>query len=167
MAEAFGVNPAAIATYPMYRGLASLVGMKLLETPGEKIADEFSALEKHWNEHDFFYVHIKKTDSYGEDGNYEAKRKIIEEVDTQIPRLMKLGPSVVVVTCDHSTPAKMKGHSWHPCPVLLWAPETCQSDENACFGERSCMKGGLGIMHHVHLMPLMLAHALKLGKYGA
>jgi 2,3-bisphosphoglycerate-independent phosphoglycerate mutase len=166
MSEAFGVHAVAIATYPMYRGLASLVGMDVVTT-GETIADEFSTLETQWKSYDFFYLHIKKTDSYGEDGNYQAKLKIIEEVDAQIKRLLQLNPAVILVTCDHSTPARMKAHSWHPCPLLLWAPQTCQPDDVTTFGERSCMKGGLGILHHVDLMPLMLAHALRLAKYGA
>ena len=164
--EAFGLRAAAIATYPMYRGLASLVGMDLLDT-GNTIADEFTTLEENWDKYDFFYLHVKKTDSYGEDGNYQAKKEEIEATDRELPRLLKLNPAVITVSCDHSTPAKMKAHSWHPSPVLLWAPQTCLSDDLLSFGERNCMKGGLGVMYHVDLMPLMLAHALRLNKYGA
>jgi 2,3-bisphosphoglycerate-independent phosphoglycerate mutase len=166
MQELFGVRAAAIATYPTYRGLAKLVGMALLQT-GEKIADEFVTLEAHWKEYDFFYIHIKKTDSYGEDGNFEAKKHIIEEVDTHLPLIMKLNPSVLLVTGDHCTPTKLKAHSWHPSPVLLWAPLTCLPDKVGQFGERACLRGGLGHMNHLDLMPLMLAHALRLHKYGA
>jgi 2,3-bisphosphoglycerate-independent phosphoglycerate mutase len=166
MQEAFAVKAAAIANYPMYRGLAKLVGMEILKT-GDTIASEFDTLEANWKNHDFFYVHIKKTDSYGEDGDYKHKIHIIEEVDTFIPRLVKLSPAVILVTGDHSTPAKLKGHSWHPSPVLLWAPQTCLADDITSFGERACMKGGLGHLRHLDLMPLMLAHALRMQKYGA
>lgn len=166
MKELFGLKTAAIATYPMYRGLAKLVGMDVLET-GDKIEDEFKTLAANWAKYDFFYIHIKKTDSYGEDGNYDGRKHIIEEVDGHVPEILQLKPAVVVVTGDHCTPSKLKGHSWHPCPVLLWAPETCLPDEVTVFGERACMKGGLGHINHLDLMPLMLAHALRLHKYGA
>lgn len=166
MKEAFEVKAAAIANYPMYRGLAKLVGMDVLKT-GDTIASEFDTLEQNWKNYDFFFVHIKKTDSYGEDGDHKHKIHIIEEVDALIPRLVKLNPAVIVVTGDHSTPAKLKGHSWHPSPVILWAPQTCIPDEIDYFGERACMKGGLGRLNHLNLMPLMLAHALRMQKFGA
>lgn len=166
MAEVYGLKSAAIAAYPMYRGVAKLIGMDVLET-GETIDDEFTTLEKHWNEYDFFYLHIKKTDSYGEDGNFDKKRSVIDEVDTFIPRLRALHPDVIVVTGDHSTPSKMAMHSWHPVPVLLWS-ERCRRDNVTEFGERTCITGGLGPRFPaVDLMTLALANAKRLEKFGA
>ncbi len=163
--ELYRLNPAAIAAYPMYRGLAGLVGMEVLTT-GDSIADEFSALEKNWADFDFFFVHIKKTDSYGEDGNFAKKVEIIEEVDGQIPRLLGLKPAVIAVTGDHSTPAVLKGHSWHPNPLLLRA-DTVRRDASEVFSEAACQRGGLGRLAALEVMPLMLGHALKLEKFGA
>ncbi len=165
MGDVFGLRAAAIAAYPMYRGLAKLVGMAALPA-GATLDDEFAALERGWADHDFFYLHVKKTDSSGEDGNYEAKVHVIEEVDRLIPRLMALKPDVVVITGDHSTPAVLKGHSWHPVPVLLWAP-TCRPDLCQRFGERACTQGSLGRFPAVDIMPLALAHAMRLTKFGA
>ena len=166
MKECYGLKSAAIAAYPMYRGVAKLIGMDVLDT-GETIEDEFTTLEKHWNEYDFFYVHIKKTDSYGEDGDFEKKKSVIEDVDTFIPRLRALHPDVIVVTGDHSTPSKMAVHSWHPVPVLLWS-EHCRRDEVKEFGERACITGGLGPRFPaVDLMTLALANAKRLEKFGA
>jgi 2,3-bisphosphoglycerate-independent phosphoglycerate mutase len=166
MAEVYGLKSAAIAAYPMYRGVAKVIGMDVLET-GETIDDEFTTLEKHWNEYDFFYLHIKKTDSYGEDGNFDKKRSVIDEVDTFIPRLRALHPDVIVVTGDHSTPSKMAMHSWHPVPVLLWS-ERCRRDNVTEFGERACITGGLGPRFPaVDLMTLALANAKRLEKFGA
>ena len=165
MGDVFGVRAAAIAAYPMYRGLAKLVGMTALPA-GSTLEDEFAALERGWPDYDFFYLHVKKTDSSGEDGNFEQKVHIIEEVDRLIPRLVALKPDVVVITGDHSTPAVLKGHSWHPVPILLWA-RTCRPDLADSFGERACMKGSLGRFPAVDIMPLALAHALRLAKFGA
>jgi len=166
MDECFGLKSAAIAAYPMYRGVAKLIGMDVLET-GETINDEFTTLENHWDEYDFFYIHIKKTDSYGEDGNFEKKKSVIEEVDAFIPRLRALHPDVIVVTGDHSTPSKMAMHSWHPVPVLLWS-ERCRRDNVKTFGERACITGGLGPRFPaVDLMTLALANAKRLEKFGA
>jgi len=166
MNECYGLKSAAIAGYPMYRGVAKLIGMDILET-GEMINDEFTTLEKHWNDYDFFYIHIKKTDSYGEDGNFEKKKSVIEEVDTFIPRLRALHPDVIVVTGDHSTPSKMAVHSWHPVPVLLWS-EYCRRDAVKEFGERACISGALGPRFPaVDLMALALANAQRLEKFGA
>jgi 2,3-bisphosphoglycerate-independent phosphoglycerate mutase len=162
----FGVKAAAIAAYPMYRGVSRLLGMDILET-GETLDDEIETLERHWNEYDFFYFHIKKTDSAGEDGDYNRKVTIIEEADSAIPRIMKLNPNVVVVTGDHSTPAVMKSHSWHPIPVLLWS-KYCRNDMVNRFGERACLAGGLGShFPTVDLMPLIMANAGRLNKFGA
>lgn len=166
MQECFGLKSAAIAAYPMYRGLAKLIGMDVLET-GQSIKDELQTLEEHWDDYDFFYLHVKKTDSYGEDGNFESKKAVIEEVDRLIPRLRRLQPDVIVVTGDHSTPSKLAFHSWHPVPVLLWS-EVCRKDEVSLFGERACLRGGLGPRFPaVDLMVLVLANAKRLEKFGA
>ncbi len=165
MKELFQIHPAAIAAYPMYNGLAKLVGMKILET-GETIGDEFQALKKNFAYHDFFYVHIKKTDSYGEDGNFQAKIKVIEETDRYIPQLLSLKPDVVVVTGDHSTPSLLKAHSWHPCPFLLYS-RFARVDEISRFTEKECVKGSLGRFPLVKTIPLMLSHGLRLKKFGA
>ena len=165
MQALFKLRPAAVANYPMYKGLAKLLGMEVVEAGGETV-DLFDALEKNWDRHDFFYVHYKKTDSTGEDGKFAAKVAAIEALDPFIPRLLALKPDVLVVTSDHSTPAALKGHSWHPNPFLLVAP-TAGSDDVAAFTERACAKGMLGRFRSVSAMPLMLAHALKLQKYGA
>ncbi len=165
MEKIFKLRPAAIATYPMYRGLARLVGMDILDT-GETIADEIDTLKKHWEQYDFFYVHIKKTDSYGEDGNFEAKVKVIEEFDSLLPEILALKPDVLVITGDHSTPSKLKAHSWHPVPFLLKS-DYCFNDGLSAFNERECLRGSLGIFPAVEGMALMLANALKMEKFGA
>lgn len=165
MKELFKLNPTAIATYPMYKGLAKLVGMDILET-GESLSDEFNALQDHFSKYDFFYLHIKKTDSYGEDGNFKQKVKVIEEVDKYIPLVQALKPDVLVVTGDHSTPALMKGHSWHPNPFMLFS-KYIRVDEVKQFNEKECVKGVLGRFPAVDILPLMLANALKLQKFGA
>jgi 2,3-bisphosphoglycerate-independent phosphoglycerate mutase len=164
--DCFGLKGAAIATYPMYKGIAKLIGMDILET-GKEMNEEFDSLEKNWNKYDFFYLHIKKADSYGEDGNFEKKKSIIEEVDKLIPRLRALGPDVIVITGDHSTPSKLKMHSWHPVPVLLWS-ENCRKDTVDQFGERSCIRGALGTQFPAEdLIVLALANAKRLEKFGA
>ena len=118
--EVFGLKSAAIASYPMYRGLAGLIGMDNLEIKEGSIEEEFNVLKNNWKKYDFFFVHIKKTDSYGEDGNFDSKVKIIEQVDSMIPLLLDLNPDVILITGDHSTPSLLKYHSWHPVPVLLY-----------------------------------------------
>ena len=164
--ENFGLNSASIACYPMYKGISRLLGMKILDG-GKTIDSEFNELEKNWNEFDFFYIHIKGSDSAGEDGDFERKVKVIEELDKNIPRLMNLKPDVIVITGDHSTPSIMKYHSWHPVPVILWS-KYCRKDDVKHFGEKDCIKGGLGPrLPGVDLMPLALANAKKLEKYGA
>ncbi|RLC71180.1 MAG: phosphoglycerate mutase [Chloroflexi bacterium] len=165
MSEVFKLNPAAIAAYPMYRGLAKLVGMKVLES-GQKIEEEFETLKMHYPEHDYFYLHVKGTDSAGEDGDFERKVRIIEEVDALLPRVLSLNLDVLLVTGDHSTPAALRAHSWHPVPILLHS-RWCLPDEVSEFGERACARGGLGRFPAVEVMPLALAHALKLDKFGA
>jgi 2,3-bisphosphoglycerate-independent phosphoglycerate mutase len=164
--EIFGLRAAAIAVYPMYRGLAKLLGMKTLNVVGESIADEFSVLEKHWNDYDFFYLHVKKTDSAGEDGDFARKAHVIEELDKQLPRLMALMPDVVIVGGDHSTPAMLKAHSWHPVPVLIYS-KFVRADGIAEYGERACAHGSLGRLTSKELMPIALANAQRLTKFGA
>ncbi|MGE5619171.1 MAG: 2,3-bisphosphoglycerate-independent phosphoglycerate mutase [Sphingomonadaceae bacterium] len=166
MREVFGLRAAAIAPYPMYRGVSRLLGMEVLDT-GEKLQEEFDALEQRWGEFDFFYLHVKRTDSAGEDGDFDRKVAHIEELDALLPRLTNLGPDVVIVTGDHSTPSVLRAHSWHPVPVLLWSRH-CRPDGVDRFGERACMAGSLGSrLSSVELMPLALANALRLEKYGA
>ena len=165
MADRFMLRPAAIATYPMYRGLAKLVGMEILET-GETNRDEVETLKNHFHHYDFFYVHFKKPDMAGEDGNFRMKVKAIEEVDRFIPSILKLKPDVLVITGDHSTPSVLKSHSWHPNPILLYS-EYVRPDRIRRFTERQCQKGQLGRFPATNIVPLMLANALKLKKFGA
>ena len=166
-AEIYKVRPACIAVYPMYRGVAKLVGMQTVAFEGDAPADEFRAVAKAWNDFDFFFIHIKPTDSRGEDGDFPAKVKVIEAVDAALPALLECKPDVLLVTADHSTPTRLKGHSWHPVPLLLWAPETARPDAETEFAEKSCARGGLGTFPSAEMMPLALAHALRLAKYGA
>ena len=163
--QVFGPRAAAIASYPMYRGLGRLVGMQVLKT-GETIEGEIETLRKNFDRSDFFFLHIKKTDSYGEDGNFAKKVQVIEHSDKLLPRIRKLGFDVIAVTGDHSTPAVMKVHSWHPVPTLLWS-KVCRPDDVTKFGERACNHGGLGVFPAVDLIPMMLANAGWLQKYGA
>jgi 2,3-bisphosphoglycerate-independent phosphoglycerate mutase len=162
----YGLKAAAIAINGMYRGVARMVGMQVLDIPGQTLQDEISVLEKNWNDFDFFYLHVKKTDTLGELGDFNGKVIAIEEVDTYLPRLMSLNPDVLIIGGDHSSPAVLKSHSWHPVPVLLYShfgrPNGIRS-----FGERACSHGDLGIFPAIHLMPLALANALRLSKYGA
>jgi len=167
MQDLYKLNPVCVAAYPMYRGLAKLVGMKLVDIPSTaSIKDEFDALEKIWGDHDFVFLHIKKTDSAGEDGDFDKKVHVIEELDSEVPRLFALAPAVIVVTGDHSTPSLMKSHSWHPLPTILWSGR-CRRDSQKTFGESSCIKGGMGRFNAQALVPLALANAGKLLKFGA
>jgi 2,3-bisphosphoglycerate-independent phosphoglycerate mutase len=165
MGDIFGWKAGAIATYPMYRGVAKLVGMDVLPT-GDTIESEVETLAEHWADYDFFFFHVKKTDSYGEDGNFDARVEVIEHVDHVLPDMLALEPDVILVTGDHSTPAKLKSHSFHELPVLFWA-ENMRSDEVTAFGERACMQGGLGHIRHVDLLPLAMAYGGRLKRYGA
>lgn len=165
MQELYKIEPAALANYPMYKGLARLVGMDVADV-GPEVDDLMDTLDKIAPDYDFFYIHVKKTDAAGEDGDYEAKIKAIEEVDRHIPRLVAINADVLVITSDHSTPSLLKSHSWHPNPFLLHA-STAMPDAVDRFSERSCSQGYLGRFHATYAMPLMLAHAGKLKKYGA
>jgi 2,3-bisphosphoglycerate-independent phosphoglycerate mutase len=164
--EMFGLHAAAIAINGMYRGVAKMAGMEILDVGGDTLADEFATLEKHWQEFDFFYLHIKKTDTTGESGDFEGKVKAIEEVDSYIPRVTNLSPDVVIIGGDHSSPTVMKFHSWHPVPTLLYAQHV-RADGIREFGERACLHGSLGIFPALNLMPIALANAGRISKYGA
>ncbi len=165
MGDIYRLRCGAIATYPMYRGVAKLAGMTVLPT-GETIEDEVETLRAHWDGYDFFFFHVKKTDSAGEDGDFPRKAEVIEHFDHVLPDILALQPDVVIVTGDHSTPALLKSHSWHELPVLLWARDI-RPDGVTAFGERPCMAGGLGHIRHLDLMPLAMAHAGRLVKFGA
>jgi 2,3-bisphosphoglycerate-independent phosphoglycerate mutase len=164
--EIYGMRAAAIAVYPMYKGVARLVGMEPIHFEGERPEHEIDALERVWNDYDFFFIHVKKTDSYGEDGNFDAKVHEIEAVDAVIPRILALQPGAIIVTGDHSTPAKLRSHSWHPVPTLLWSP-TAMPDQVTTFGERACANGHLGHFHATHLVPMAMAVAGRLTRFGA
>ncbi|MCW5878688.1 MAG: 2,3-bisphosphoglycerate-independent phosphoglycerate mutase [Anaerolineales bacterium] len=166
-AEAYGLRGACVAVYPMYKGVSQLVGMDVIKFSGESPADEFAAAQNVWGDYDFFFIHIKKTDSMGEDGNYEGKLKVIESVDAALPALLELKPDVLLVTGDHSTPVPMRAHSWHPVPLLLWSAQNALPDAQTQFGERACGLGGLGTIPATDIMPLALAHAGRLEKFGA
>jgi len=165
MADRLKLRPAAIATYPMYRGLARMVGMEVLET-GEAIREEVATLKKYFDQYDFFYLHFKKPDMAGEDGNFKAKVKALEEIDRIIPSILKVQPDVLVVTGDHATPSLLKSHSWHANPVLLYS-KYIRPDGVRRFTEMHCQRGELGRFPAVDLIPLMLANGLKLKKFGA
>lgn len=163
--DRFGLRAAALANYPMYRGLARLVGMEVISRE-PSLETRFGEVKKAWNDYDFFFVHFKKTDAAGEDGDFEKKVKMVEELDAAIPALVAINPDVLVVTGDHSTPATMASHSWHPVPVLIRG-NNVRMDATDAFGETQALSGSLGRMPMMHLMPVALAHANRLQKFGA
>jgi 2,3-bisphosphoglycerate-independent phosphoglycerate mutase len=166
MREVYGLRAAAIASYPMYRGVAKLVGMDVLST-GETVEEEIETLRTHWDQYDYFFLHLKKADSAGENGDFERKVSIIEQADqVVIPAVLELKPDVIVVTGDHSTPALLRSHSWHPVPLVLYSSH-CRSDSVSEFSERSCARGALGRLPATDIMPLAMANALRLTKFGA
>ncbi len=169
-AEVAKLRPVCIAAYPAYRGVAHLLGMTVRdEIPSTaSIADQVTVLEQTWkDEHDFYFLHVKKTDSHGEDGNEQAKAAVIEEFDALLPRIRALEPDVIVITGDHSTPGPMAGHSWHPVPSLLWGPWS-EPDAGSVFDEEACHAGRLGArLPATALLRLALANADKLAKFGA
>jgi 2,3-bisphosphoglycerate-independent phosphoglycerate mutase len=164
MGERFKIRPACIATYPMYKGIAKLVGMAVLPT-GDTWDDEIKTLAQYQADYDFFYLHFKEVDKMGEDGNFEGKVKLLEDFDKELPKILELNFSVLCITSDHSTPALLKSHSWHPNPLLLFG-RTCRTSKIKEFNERTCAYGGLGILKATEVMPLLLASALKLKKFG-
>ncbi len=163
--QAFGLRPLAVAAYPMYRGVSKLLGMEAPDLEGD-LREEIDIIKENYDRYDFFFVHVKKVDSHGEDGDFGAKMKKIEEVDAFVPEILGLKPDVLIVTGDHSTPAVMQEHSWHPVPVLLKSPYTLGGMCSG-FHERECHGGELGVFPTVELMPLALAHARRLKKFGA
>jgi 2,3-bisphosphoglycerate-independent phosphoglycerate mutase len=156
----------AIATYPMYRGIAKILGMDVAELDGENIDSQIRALKNNFEKYDFFYFHFKKTDSRGEDGDFEGKVKAIEEFDSIIPEILSLNPEVLAITGDHSSPSALAGHSFHPVPIMIWSKRAFK-DGSGRFTERDCRYGSLGLIYAVHIMPLLLAHAGRLEKFGA
>ena len=164
-ADRYQLKPACLAVYPMYKGLAQLVGMQKLEGP-QTIAEQFERyLAEHAN-YGFFFIHFKYTDKYGEDGNFEAKKRAIEEFDTALPILLRKTPDVLAITGDHSTPCAVKGHSWHPQPVLLHSTWS-GSDKLVRFTETGANQGSLGIFEAKYLIRLMQANARMFDKFGA
>jgi 2,3-bisphosphoglycerate-independent phosphoglycerate mutase len=163
--EVFGLRAAAVAVYPMYRGLAKLVGMTVLAT-GTTYDDEIETVREHCDEFDFFFIHYKAADAAGEDGDFERKMAALEEFDKAVPKLQELGADVLMVAGDHSTPAVLAGHSWHPVPFLLHAKGT-RKDETDAFNELACLRGSLGVFPATEVMPLAMAHAGRFTKYGA
>jgi 2,3-bisphosphoglycerate-independent phosphoglycerate mutase len=163
--EIYKLKPAAIATYPMYRGLARLVGMQVLPS-GQSITEQLNSLHRYYADYDFFFVHFKSTDARGEDGDFRAKVQAIEELDNALPSLLSLDPEVLIITGDHSTPATLAMHSWHPVPFMLKS-KWCRPDNVTEFSERACLAGGMGRFPATEIMSLAMANALKLDKFGA
>lgn len=163
--DVYGLRAAAVAVYPMYKGLARLVGMEVVGQ-ANNLDEQAAVVQELWEDYDFFFVHFKYTDSTGEDGNFEAKKERTEEFDAFLPKILDLNPDVVIVTGDHSTPSFLSNHSWHPVPTLL-ASDCCRFDQQSAFNESTCLNGGLGQFEAKHLMTLALANAKRLGKYGA
>jgi 2,3-bisphosphoglycerate-independent phosphoglycerate mutase len=163
--ELWKLRAAACTVYPMYRGLAQLAGMDAIDG-GDDLESQFDALKRHWDDYDFFFVHYKATDGAGEDGDFARKVQAISDFDAQLPQLMALEPDVLVVTGDHSTPATMAAHSWHPVPLLISGRDV-RMDSAKAFSELECVVGGLGTIPATEVLPLAFAHAGRLAKYGA
>lgn len=162
--DSYHLNPAAVAAYPMYRGLAKLAGMKVIPT-GKTFDDELDTLEQNFGDHDFFFLHYKPADAAGEDADFPAKVTRLEELDARIPRLLEMNPDVLVVAGDHSTPSIMGSHSWHPVPLMVHSALT-KGEGVKEFSERGCDSGSIGRIPATQAMLLALAHAGKLAKYG-
>jgi 2,3-bisphosphoglycerate-independent phosphoglycerate mutase len=163
--ETFRLRAAAVAAYPMYRGLARLVGMDVLDT-GSTFADEIATLKRHWDSYDFFFLHYKDTDKAGEDGDFDAKVDALECFDARLPDILALRPDVLAISGDHSTPSILAAHGWQPVPALV-ASAYCGADHVSRFTERDCAGGALGLVPAQDLMPVLMANALRLAKYGA
>ncbi len=161
----YGLQAVCLATYPMYKGLARVAGMAVVDGL-QSVDDQTAMLATAWDEHDYFFIHHKAPDARGEDGDFDAKTAAIEEMDRRLPTLLELGPDVLVVTGDHSTPSQLRQHSWHPVPCLFWGGSV-RADTTASFGERSCGQGSLGVFPAQSIMALMLAHGGRLQKFGA
>ncbi|MFW6212305.1 MAG: 2,3-bisphosphoglycerate-independent phosphoglycerate mutase [Spirochaetota bacterium] len=166
LARSYGVEGAAVASYPMYKGVSRLLGMDVFHAE-QSMSEKLRVVRDNWDRYGFFFVHVKKTDSHGEDGSFDKKVKVIEEVDEAIPELLDLGPAVIAITGDHSTPAAMGSHSWHPVPAVIWG-QNARPDRVTSFGERACIAGSLGprLPGH-HLIPIAFAHAGQFDKFGA
>ncbi|MEO2158341.1 MAG: 2,3-bisphosphoglycerate-independent phosphoglycerate mutase [bacterium] len=162
--ERYGLNALAVAKYPMYRGVAKLVGMEIAETPTSN-EQTVETLETSFGNHDFYFLHFKDTDTRGHDEDFAGKMTAIEEIDSMIPRIMNLNPDVLVITGDHATPTLLGEHSWHHVPTMIHSKWTRPSSDT--FGETSCRTGDLDVFYGTDLMPLVLAHSLRLNKYGA
>lgn len=163
--EIWGLRAAALAVYPMYRGLAKIAGMTPLACPGG-LDEQIRVIKERWNDFDYFFVHYKKTDAAGEDGDFERKCHALTEFDSYVPRFVDLGADVLMIAGDHSTPALMAAHSWHPVPFLL-SSRFCREGNAQNFNEQTCLNGSLGVFPAKEVMPLAMAHALRLQKYGA
>ena len=166
MMERFKLNAVCLATYPMYKGLSEMVGMTVIDEAGKSIEELFTKYVELYNKYDYFFIHVKYTDSFGEDGNFLEKAKTIEAVDNALPIILQKKPNVLCITGDHSTPALMKSHSWHHIPVMIHS-EYCGADGACRFTENNCNNGGLGTFESKYLINYLLANAMKLNKYGA
>jgi 2,3-bisphosphoglycerate-independent phosphoglycerate mutase len=164
--ELYKWRACAVAAYPMYKGVSRLAGMRVIEEGQSTVEEELDLVAREFPSTDFVFLHVKKTDSMGEDGNFEGKVEVIEHFDQLLPRLVDLKPDVLCITGDHSTPCCLKSHSWHPVPICIVA-ETARVDSCQTFGETSFLTGGLGRIHSTDVMPLLLAHSERLRKYGA
>jgi 2,3-bisphosphoglycerate-independent phosphoglycerate mutase len=164
MGQVYRLNPAGIAAYPMYRGLATVANMRIIPT-GSTFGDEVETLRQNYENHDFFFIHYKPADAAGEDGNFDAKVKTLEDLDPFIPRILDLKPDVFMVAGDHSTPAIMAAHSWHPVPFMLRSNLT-RGDGVPAFNERACRQGSVGRIPATNIMLLAMSHAGKLTKFG-
>ena len=165
-ADLYGVKPAAVAAYPMYRGVARAVGMTVFASQ-DTIESRVDLTRTAMQDHDFAFVHFKTTDSRGEDGDFDGKVEHIELADQTLERLLEIGFDVVMVTGDHSTPATYRAHSWHPIPVLVHGPDCRVNASQDGFGETACLTGALGPLLSMDVLPVVLAHAGRLAKYGA
>jgi len=163
--DVYGLKSLGIAGYPMYRGVAGAVGMDTIEVDWD-MESELRLYEEQRSEYDFCYFHVKKTDSAGEDGDFNRKVELLEEIDSFIPRMVKQTPDVFIVTGDHSTPAIMRSHSWHPVPTMVFS-ELTLSGSTKEFSERACHNGSLGVIPSSSLLAVALAHANRLSKFGA
>lgn len=163
--DVYKLGACAIASYPMYRGLAKVVGMTVVKT-GPTLVDELQTLKINFNKYDFFFFHVKATDAAGEDGDFDRKVSLLEDFDRYLPQIIDLKPDVMVITGDHSTPAVLGGHGWHSVPALVYG-KYCRPDQVTAFNETACIRGGLGHMSACYLMPIAMANAFKLEKYGA